>query len=236
MQKWVRILVGVWAVLFLYNYTTSVFCQNEFTVLCQCSFSVYESVFSWFYSLEYFVPKLAGEMLIQWYQCCVWERFPWRRYGENAVYRQCFIFLELRLFLFIRRWRCSSWEFPPQKKRKVLGVTPGQQPGKLSLPQPLQQPLLLPLPAQLHSSRSVGAAVLCPLKIPNVPNKPEIVNCSSREPECICSLHCVFVISHLLTNIPEGTNLVSTKWAEDRDHLIYLFYLEIHNIAKPPKV
>lgn len=59
-------------------------------------------------------------------------------------------------------------------------------------------------------------AVLCPLKIVNVPNKPEIAAGSSRELECACSLLCVFVVSHSLANVPEGINLDLTKWAKDR--------------------
>lgn len=66
------------------------------------------------------------------------------------------------------------------------------------------------------SEQLVGIAVLCPLKIVNIPNKPEIAGGSSREPECVCSLLCVFVISHSLTRIAEGPNLDLTKWAEDR--------------------
>lgn len=60
------------------------------------------TVLSVFYSLEYLVSELSGEMLIH-YISAVWEIFAWRRYGENAVYRHIFVFLELRLFLFIRR-------------------------------------------------------------------------------------------------------------------------------------
>lgn len=82
------------------------------------------------------------------------------------------------------------------------------------------------------SGQLMRGAALCRLKIVNVPNKPEAVDRSSREAECVCSLLCVFVISHSLTTVSQGNNLGLTKWAEDREHLIYL--LEIHNIAKPP--